>query len=245
LEEIDIGFDATAHFTRASPTKVRDKLAKMKSDLTSIIRKWERSGQGDGSMIDEEYDNKEDSAAVPKEKFDWGWSKGQTGAFDCCESFLGPMPSYLLYFWDILDITDLFATTVNRLSNDIGASLPNEVPGVILDIRNSSKTNSTDDISVFVSSFRDVIVEASKEANVAANRRHCEPTQDKDWRHKEAQEAQDKQVVMKSNRTEKGYIKRSIDTLQDEARNIRFKIFQSNEMKKNRRSILLFGIENT
>jgi hypothetical protein len=55
-QEIDIGFDATADFARACPTKVWDKLAKMKSDLCLIIEKWERSGQGDGGRVDEEDD---------------------------------------------------------------------------------------------------------------------------------------------------------------------------------------------
>jgi hypothetical protein len=58
-EEIDIGFDATAEFARASPTKVRDKLAKMKSDLCSIIQKWERSGQGDGGRMEDDDDDED------------------------------------------------------------------------------------------------------------------------------------------------------------------------------------------
>jgi hypothetical protein len=91
MEEIDIGFDATANFTRASSTKVKDKLAKMKSDLTCIIQKWERSGQEDSGTMEEDDNDKEDSAAEPREKFDWGQSKGQIVAFDCRESFLGPM----------------------------------------------------------------------------------------------------------------------------------------------------------
>jgi hypothetical protein len=125
-------------------------------------------------------------------------SKGRIGAFDCRESFLGPMPSYLLYFWEVLEKTDLFSTTINRLSDQAGASSPNDVPSVILGTRSSPKTNSTDEVSVFVSSFRDVIVEASKESNLAADRFHCETKQDKYRRHKEVQEAQDKRVVMKS-----------------------------------------------
>jgi hypothetical protein len=35
------------------PTKVKDKLAKMKTDLTLIIQKWEQSRQGDGGIIEE------------------------------------------------------------------------------------------------------------------------------------------------------------------------------------------------
>jgi hypothetical protein len=148
-----------------------------------------------------------------------------------------------LYFWDVLDQTGLFNTTINRLSDQAGALLPNDVPSVILGTRSSSKTNSTDEVSVFVSSFCDVIVEASKESNLAADRHHCETKQDKDRRHKEVQEAQDKRVVMKSTLADnqvglkvqldnKGYLKRRIDMLQDEARNIRFKIFEASEMKK-------------
>jgi hypothetical protein len=133
----------------------------------------------------------------------------------------------------------------NRLINQTGALSPNDVPsGVIFDTsRSSSKTNSKDEISVFVSSFRDVIVEASKESNLAADPHHHETKEDNDRRHKEDQEAQDKRVVLKGtladNRValkaqldDKGYLKRRIDMLQDEARHIQFKIFESNEMKK-------------
>lgn len=59
-QEIDIGYDATADFARATPSKVRDKLAKMKADLSSIIHKWERSGQGDGGKLDEEDEDDDD-----------------------------------------------------------------------------------------------------------------------------------------------------------------------------------------
>ena len=54
---IDIGFQATADFARATPTKVKDKLAKMKTDLTLIIQKWERSGQGDDGRLNEDDDD--------------------------------------------------------------------------------------------------------------------------------------------------------------------------------------------
>lgn len=134
-EEIDVGFDATSEFARASPTKVKDKLAKMKADLSSIIQKWERSGQGDGGRIDEEDDDNDDDEQDPSqdidgslgsgaegltnvEKFQWGRSQGRQGAFDCRESFLGSNPSYLLYFWDVLDNNDLFNSTMTRLSDD-------------------------------------------------------------------------------------------------------------------------------
>jgi hypothetical protein len=96
-----------------------------------------------------------------------GHSNGQTGAFDCRQSFLGPNPSYLLYFWDVLDKTDLFNTTMNRLSDEVSVSSPNQVPAVILTGRNSSKADDSEDVSSFISSFRQVIVEVSKEASIA------------------------------------------------------------------------------
>ena len=88
-------------------------------------------------------------------------------------------------------------------------------------------------------------VEASRDATIAADRRHAENKQDMDKRHKEAQEGEDKRVVMKTNAADnqiilqaqvenKSYLKRRIDNLQDEARKIRFKIFESKENNKNK-----------
>ena len=185
----------------------------MKTDLTTIIKKWERSGQGDGGIEeekDDEEDNPEQFGDAPQAKVDWGRSKGRTGAFDCRDSFLAHHPSYLLYFWDVLDQTDLFNTTMNRLSDETGASSPNEVPGIILTGRNSSKTNDSEDGSAFISNFRNILVEASEKASLAADRRHRENKIDterrhketqvaQDKRHKEAQVAQDKRVVLKNN----------------------------------------------
>ncbi len=261
-EEIDIGFDATAEFARASPTKVRDKLAKMKSDLCSIIQKWERSGQGDGGRMEDDDDDEDVEEENQEEgeggdvsnqvdqvcnvgRFEWGRSEGRQGAFDCCESFLGSKPSYLLYFWDVLDKNDLFNTTINRLSDEAGASSGNDVPSVVMTTAKSSQTKGTDEISLFVKNFKDVIVEASKDANIAADRRHAKDTEDNDRRHREAMEAEDNRVRMKATAADnriilqasldhKGYLKRRIDTLQDEARKIRFKIFESSDSQKPR-----------
>lgn len=235
-QEQDIGFKACSDFSRANAIKVKDKLARMKNDLTVIIQKWERSGQGDGGF-EEEKDDEDDDPEInqvgddPQEKFDWGRSKGRRGAFDCRESFLGHYPSYLLYFWDVLDQTDLFNTTMNRLSDETGASSPNEVPGIILARKNSSKSNadSEEDASAFISSFRNIIVEASESASLAADKRHRENKEDTERRHKETQVAQDKRVVLKNGLANKGYLKRRIDSLQDEARNVRLKIFECQE----------------
>ena len=252
----------TADFARATPTKVKDKFAKMKTDLVSIIDKWERSGQGDGGVshdieedddYNEEFKEQESEASSGenerheepsrRDKFDWGRSEGRTGAFDSRDSFLGSNPSYLLYYWDILDQNGLFDTTINRMSDEAGASSANQVPKLVVVADGKSSNGTTnDDVSQFVSSFRDVLVEASKDAVVAADRRHEENKLDKERRHKEAIEAEDKRVQLKSDAAEnrvilqarlenQGYLKRRIDSLHDEARKVRFKIFESTTKK--------------
>jgi hypothetical protein len=199
-------------------------------------------GQGDGGIEEEEDDEDDNPEIDPQEKVDWGRSKGRTGAFDCRESFLGQYPSYLLYFWDVLDQTDLFNTTMNRLSDETGALSPNEVPGIILARKNSAKSNADteEDASAFISSFKNIIAKTSEKASLAANKRHRESKEDTERRHKETlvdterrhketQVAQDKRVVLKNDLANKGYLKRRIDLLQDEARNIRLKIFECQE----------------
>ena len=89
--------------------------------------------------------------------------------------------------------------TMNRLSDEAGASSANNVPSVILTNGKLSKTNGNDDVSVLVSSFRDVITKASKDATVTVDRRHAKSNQDTERRHKEAQDVEGKRVVMKTN----------------------------------------------
>ena len=53
-------------FNQPSPTKVKDKLAKMKSDLTLIIHKWECRGQSEGGRMDDVDDDEESFGNVPE-----------------------------------------------------------------------------------------------------------------------------------------------------------------------------------
>ncbi|KAG7339920.1 hypothetical protein IV203_024970 [Nitzschia inconspicua] len=269
-EEIDVGFDATSKFVRASPEKVRDKLLTMRFNLISIIDNWERSGQGgDNDRIDKDDDDdeEEDSSAVEgvttARKYEWGRSEGRQGAFDGRKSFLGSKPSYLLYFWDVLDKNDLFDTTMNRLSNKVGASSANDVPSVFQTNGYSSCGSSSsvddDDVSSFVEHVQDMIAETSKDATLAADRRHAESRLAADRRHVESRLAADRRhaesrlaadrrhaesrlaadrrhaedIVAAKNRIllqdtleQKRYLKRRIDTLNDEARQMRFKILE-------------------
>lgn len=51
-EEIAISYKETCKFARALPTIVKERLAKMKADLNSMVSNWEHtSGQGDGGYM--------------------------------------------------------------------------------------------------------------------------------------------------------------------------------------------------
>lgn len=135
---------------------------------------------------------------------------------------------------------------MNRLSDNTGASSGNNAPSVLQQTKDKSSRNSgSDELSAFMQGFKDVIFESSKDAAMAANRRHAENKEDNERCHKEAQEAEDNSVKMKvhaavnrvilqASLDHKGYLKRRIDTLQDEARKNRFKIFQSADSSKAR-----------
>ena len=89
----------------------------MKPDLTLIIHKWERSGQGEGGRMDN-VDNDEESLgnvheesfgnvlevledtskAPEKVVFERGRSEGRRGEFDSRDSFLGTIPRIFSIF---------------------------------------------------------------------------------------------------------------------------------------------------
>jgi hypothetical protein len=82
-------------------------------------------------------------------------------------------------------------------------SSPNQVPSVVMTSKMSTRDADSEDASMLFSSFKSVIVEVSKEAtiaaqelsdaaNVAADRRHCETTENEDRCHNESQAAKDK-----------------------------------------------------
>ena len=51
---IDCGYNEVAGLNPAMPQKVADCLASMRSDLVTIIPKWEQSGQGEGGRDNDE-----------------------------------------------------------------------------------------------------------------------------------------------------------------------------------------------
>lgn len=121
---IDCSFSQVKDLAPATPQKVRDKLTEMRTSLIRIIDAWERSGQGDGgyddTLDDEDGSENHDDYGVNNEQDKrFGELKHRSRrALDSRSSFLQNRPSYLLYFWEMIDKHDLLKTTVNRLNED-------------------------------------------------------------------------------------------------------------------------------
>lgn len=131
LSPINCSFDEVKDLSPATPQKVQDKLTEMRTNLIRIIDNWKRSGQGDGGYDDDSDDRMEDSGMVEevrthdiaKSSHGYGELRNRPcRALDTRSSFLHNRPSYLLYLWEVFYQRGLLNTTVNRLSNGVGAT---------------------------------------------------------------------------------------------------------------------------
>jgi hypothetical protein len=112
------------HLIPATPIKIKNYLSSMRADLSRMIKNWELSGQGDGSLTNEAVvdDTSEDGSSTTSHvtpttgKPSFGALDNRTNAaMDCRASFLGGKPSYLLMFWELADKYQLLASTLQRL----------------------------------------------------------------------------------------------------------------------------------
>jgi hypothetical protein len=135
---------------------VKDRLTDIRARLIRMIKKWERSGQGDGGRDNEEDEDLEDgggSSAAPTAdpenltSLALGKLEGRSQfAMDSRQNFLsdgkyGKLNPWYLYFWEIADKYDLLASTVTELSSAVGAVDANAVPAAITTTRDSSTTS--------------------------------------------------------------------------------------------------------
>ena len=121
------------------------------SSIDQMIKKWERSGKGDGGRHDKEEDGSvvvrdpDNLTSVQLGKLE-GWSQF---ALDCQKSFLSNgthgklSPWYLYDFWEQGDRYDfLLASTVTELTTAVGAVDANSVPAVIAASRSVGDSRS-------------------------------------------------------------------------------------------------------
>jgi hypothetical protein len=129
----DLSHLKIAHITPADSLGIRNRLSSIRSVLLRMIQNWEESGQGDGGrsrLLDTEevVDQVTRGEEVPSEisthsEICWGALEGRTQeALDNRANFLQGQPSWYLYFWELADSFQLLDSTVQRLSNEVGAA---------------------------------------------------------------------------------------------------------------------------
>jgi hypothetical protein len=141
-----------ASLMRATPQKVEDVLASIRSNLLRIIQNWERSGQGEGGRHadgvddanDREYDDPDDVIIFNSTSVRFG-SLSRTSRSECAlqnrAAFLCGKPSYLLYFWEIADRHQLLQSALQRLDNDVAASDASSAPSATSSLASSGGYN--------------------------------------------------------------------------------------------------------
>ena len=138
---VDITHNAVCNLAEATPAKVEDTLTTIRTQLIRLITDWERSGQGEGGHISVFGEDIEDATvSIPDAVYDvtdakfGSLSNRQRPALTNRRNFLNGKPSYLLYYWELMDKHQLLSSTVQRLDQMSAAPDANSVQSV----RNSS-----------------------------------------------------------------------------------------------------------
>lgn len=133
---IDLCHSKVASLTPADAIGVQNRLSSMRVTLLRIIEKWEQSGQGDGGRADE---------TEEEQLFRWGQLEGRPQeALDTRENFLCGNPSWYLYLWEITDTYQLLDSTLQRLSEGVGASDATSIASVSRHRRRLDGTEDND-----------------------------------------------------------------------------------------------------
>lgn len=156
MSAIDCCYDRVVQLTPATPQKIQDFFTSTRSDLLRIISNWEMSGQGDGGRENEDaaVDDEDGHSLslmsssssieideMPPAAIGGNLRNRPPRALDNRAAFLNGRPSYLLYFWEVADMHQLLASSLQRLSNHAGATSASSTP-VVSSSRRSSLTSS-------------------------------------------------------------------------------------------------------
>ena len=118
---INITHAAVRNLGDATASKVEDLLMQIRTSLIHIISDWEKSGQGEGGVqdLDQSADDVEPGEHhVPAALYDvndieFGSLENRSRpALSRRHNFLQGKPSYLLYFWELMDHHQLLQTTM-------------------------------------------------------------------------------------------------------------------------------------
>ena len=154
----DCSFEVVAGLLPATPQKIEDCLASMRAELIRIIDRWERSGQGEGGRDEEQAGDDEQvlhaavSTADSSQQDDASTTSSislsgddlsrrathnygrldsrPARALQSRAAFLNGKPSYLLYYWEVIDAHQLLQSSVQRLNSNTGAGDASTAPTV-------------------------------------------------------------------------------------------------------------------
>lgn len=118
-EEIDLGLYRCPGMITADQVKVW--IADRKAKLVLLIQRWERSGNGDGQLLDHCGDDEDDIQRGNGER-DFGNVVDIHYQGDDRSSFLKNYRPSLLYYWNMLLKYDILQETVSILPADLGVS---------------------------------------------------------------------------------------------------------------------------
>ena len=133
---INITHAAVANLADATASKVEDLLTQIRTSLICIISDCEKSGQGEGGVqdLDQSVDDVEAGEHhVPAALYDvnnikFGSLENRSRpALSQWHNFLRGKPSYLLYFWELMDHHQLLQTTMQQLDTTNSAGDANSV----------------------------------------------------------------------------------------------------------------------
>lgn len=124
--EIDIGYDVVKGFTHPDAETCKERLQTLKVNMFHVMLRWERSGAGDCGLLEvpeqESPEGIEDEDCVPAGDTHrrWGHISSYRHTSDNRASFLWKHePSYLLYYWNLLEQNDLLSTALQKLDQKV------------------------------------------------------------------------------------------------------------------------------
>jgi hypothetical protein len=135
-------FQQVKDMSKASSSMIKQRMQQMRTELMRLITDWEKSGQGDGGLI-ETADQPDPSDDESVQKKFGGLDRRSPGALNERAAFLrNNKCSYLLILWEEADKHQLLASTLQRLDRTVGAPDAMHTPSVYGVRRNNTPSPS-------------------------------------------------------------------------------------------------------
>lgn len=192
---IDISHGAVVDLADATAAKVEDLLTTVRTLLIRLITDWERSGQGEGGHAnvageDIDFEAIPTVSTIPDAVYEQNDAEfgslcnRSRPALACRRNFLNGKPSYLLYFWELMEKHQLLSSTVQRLDDSFAATDANSVPTVRSSSSKRARRSSDEDVEA-LQSVSSAIVGLAKQQALDRKERRKEIQAGKKERHRD------------------------------------------------------------